>query len=280
MTFDRRRLMLGWSVVALALGAAACDSPTDPLTAPRPASRLVATGTMATATLDSAAVARDSTPVCSFTCTVWDSTPGVDTVVIRTPGGDSIRLREFGPQGQSKIVVGGDTFTLQVGVWDKGTTHGDFLGVLRKNGQVVGYWGHCSLVGGINAQWVETDPATGKKYVHWKNWATGGVDAGKTYHYIYDPQTNTLKIYYQGPGDTSGRLIYQGPPIGHATKIPSPVPAAGTWYTDESQYTSSGAAPGATAPGHAATTTPTTKTTSAGSTSVELASAEGMAAAA
>jgi hypothetical protein len=264
MLHQLRRLLLTAAALGLTMAAAACDSPTAPFEAPRPASRLVAIEAGTTATLDTATVApqvHDSTSICSFTCTVWDTDPGVDTITIRQPGGDSIRFRELGPQGQSKIGVGTDSFTLQVGIWDKGTPHGDFLGVLRKNGQIVGYWGHCSLEGGINAQWVETDPATGKKYVHWKNWATSGVDAGKTYHYIYDPQTNTQKIYYQGPGDTSGRLIYQGPPIQTAGKIPPPVPAAGTWYTGESQYTSSWATPGATAPGHAATTGTTTGTT-------------------
>ncbi len=70
-------------------------------------------------------------------------------------------------------------------------------------GEVEGVIGLCPPDGSVNNFYVDD-----QGFVHWENRKKGNEDAERPdLHYIYDPRTNTLKIY-----DKERGLIYTGPP--------------------------------------------------------------------
>jgi hypothetical protein len=156
------------------------------------------------------------------------------------------------------VTVGGNNFGVQIGL-----INGSFIGVIWKNGVFAGYWGYCLFPNAQN-YWYKTTDA-GKTYIHWENHEldSAGHDTGQQYHYIYDPQTNTLKVYHRDRNGNT-KLIYQGPPIQGHGKLPPPDPAGANPYTNENQWTTGVPVPATpagtttTAPG---TPTPGTTTT-------------------
>jgi hypothetical protein len=266
MLLDRRRLLMGWAVGVLGLGAAACESPTAPATGTRTGATewLIAAAPATGMTLDTLTIAKLDTT--RFKCVAGNDCPGVDTITVKLPGNDSLRLIELDSTSKQKVIVGTDTFVFQIGIWDRVPPNpGDFIGIIWKNGKFAGFWGHCSMEPADNWEYITRDPVTGKVEVHWFN--RRRTD-GKQYHYIYDPKTGKLKILYTPPGSTVETPIYDGPPIQHPRNIPPPIPAAGHGpWTGENQYDS-------TLPAS------TGSTRQLDNTAVELASAEGVAAAA
>jgi hypothetical protein len=252
MAGTRGRLLLGWAVVALGLGAAACDTPTMVRAPARPG----APGALVAIAVDTPAHVNMYSD--SFNRCVTTGCDGVGTTTITEPGGSTAPMRTLGDPAKKTITIGSDTYVFEVAIWDiVNSSHGDFMGIIRKNGTFVGYWGMCALDGGHNDWYTTTDPATGKKLIHWRNYGGIRADTGKVYHYIYDPATNLIKVYYKGPNETTGRLIYQGPPIKHVSNMPPPDPGPGhAPYTSESDYdttlatgTGSGGTTSGTSPG-------------------------------
>jgi hypothetical protein len=223
----------------LALAAflvAACETPTlaPPGAAPGdgPAALIgVANHSMALAPDSAVASAADTDTIWFPIDSVNTGDPWPDTIKVGLPAGDTISVRTLGDSGKVKVVVGADTFVYQIGVWENGSaSNGDFIGIIWKNGQFAGFWGHCSIK--WNDWYFSRDPATGRIYLHWKN--TSATTAW-TYHYILDPQTNVMKIYHRRP-DGSVVLVYRGAPIQKQGNLPPPDPPAGQGpWTSEAQ---------------------------------------------
>jgi len=259
----RRSRLLAWAVMVVSAGVAACDSA---VTAPTTTGRgLVSTET----TQQAAAVAdSDTTSLWTPSCDLTNHCTPTDSVTVAEPGGN-VKIGVFDSTTTAKVTVGGNTYKFQLGLTGVG---GSFIGILWKNGTFVGYWGYCLFPNAMNKTYKTTDPATGKVYIHWENHELDSAnhDTGQMYHYIYDPQTNTLKVYHQKNGTTT--LIYQGPPIQSKNKLPPPDPAPGAGpYTGEGQYTNPAPVPATptgttTATPTTGTATPTTGTSSTSST--------------
>jgi hypothetical protein len=249
----RRGIRMGW-LAAVALLLAACDSPTL-----APSAAVPAGGPARLAAVASTAAADTAVAPAADSDTIWFpigpvSTTGTwpDSFRLGLPGGDTITVRTLaGDSGEAKVVVGADTFVFQVGVWSNGSSsNGDFIGIIWKNGQFAGFWGHCSLHS--NDWYFTRDPATGKIYAHWKN--TLDPSTPWTYHYIYDPQRNVLKIYHRKP-DGSVVLVYLGPPVKKTTNLPPPDPPAGHGpWTSEAQIAAASTSATTTGGGGATTT--------------------------
>jgi hypothetical protein len=255
-------------LLASATLAACGDSPVASRYAD-PSRTLIPVADTATAAPTGAAVAdTDTSALWTPDCGLNNFCTPTDSVTVAEPGGN-FTIGTFNPTWSTTLTTGGNTYKYQMGLTGVG---GSFLGILWKNGAFAGYWGYCLFPNANNAQYKTTDPATGKEYIHWQNHELDSAnnDTGEMYHYIYDPQTNTLKVYHrQRNGSTS--LIYQGAPIKDHGKLPPPDPAPGTGpYTNESQYTSGRPVPPTPAapPTSGGTTTPgsTTPPTSGGTT--------------
>jgi hypothetical protein len=237
-------MLFGW-VAALSVLAAACDSPTLAPSA-RAGILINAPFSFDTALVRDTmvSVADSDTTDLWPDCTVDSSRcPGTDTIKIAQPNGDTVPVRVFGPGEQTTIVVGQDTFVFQLGILNEdNSTGGDLMGIVWKDGEFAGYFGHCVFGDGDNREYITTDPLTGKQYIHWENFHQDTTNT-EMYHYIYDPSTNTLKIYHRPNGGTAV-LIYQGPPIKdiHNTPPPDPQPGNGP-YTSESQFPGNSSTP-------------------------------------
>lgn len=246
----RRRWLFGWAVMLVSAGVAACDSA---VTAPTSTGR----GLVATEPATAVAVAdSDTTSLWTPSCDLTNHCTPTDSVRVTEPGGN-VTIGTFDSTTTATVTVGGNTYKFQLGLTGVG---GSFIGILWKNGAFVGYWGYCLFPNAMNSQYKTTDPATGKVYIHWENHELDSAnhDTGQMYHYIYDPQTNTLKVYHRKNGTTT--LIYQGPPIQSHNKLPPPDPAPGAGpYTGENQYTNPAPVP-PTPTGTATPTSPTTRT--------------------
>jgi hypothetical protein len=259
---SRRRLLLGWAVMLVSAGVAACDSPVAPRSV-RDGAALVA---LADTQAGAPAAAADSTSWFYEGCgTIYNTCPTTGTVTVAEPGGNAT-IGTFGPQWTQPVTVGTDNYGFQLGV-----IGGSFIGVIWKNGTFVGYWGYCLFPAAWN-DWYKTTDAAGKVLIHWVNHEldSKGNKTGQRYHYIYDPATNTLKVYHRDKNGTT-KLVYQGPPIKSHSKLPPPDPAAGAGpYTNENQWTTGVPVPPTpTAP---ATTTPSTTTPSTATPSTETSS--------
>jgi len=249
----RQRLLLGWAVVLVSAGVAACDSP---IVAPRSVgggAPLVATAdTQAAATADTSTTTTDL----YANCDINNSCPTTGTVTVAEPGGNAT-IGTFGPGYTSTVTVGGNNYGFQLGL-----INGSFIGIIWKNGAFAGYWGYCLFPNAMN-NWYKTTDANGKVTIHWENHEldSNRKDTGQMYHYIYDPSTNTLKVYHRDRNGNT-KLIYQGPPIKTHSKLPPPDPAGANPYTDESQWTT-----GVPVPAVPAGTTTSTGTTTTAPTS-------------
>jgi hypothetical protein len=261
----RRRFLLGWAVMLVSAGVAACDS--SPVAPSTEGSRALAATTTETVAADTAtqAGAADSTSWFYEGCgTIYNTCPTTDSVTVAEPGGN-VKIGTFGPQWTQPVTIGTDKYGFQLGV-----VGGSFIGVIWKNGTFVGYWGYCLFPRAWN-DWYKTTDATGKVLIHWVNHEldSKGNKTGQRYEYVYDPQTNTLKVYHRDKNGNT-KLVYQGPPIKTHSKLPPPDPAGADPYTNENQWTTgvpvpaTPTAPDTTTPG---TATPTTGTSSTGMSS-------------
>jgi hypothetical protein len=243
----RRRLLLGWAVMLVGAGVAACDSP---IVAPRS----VGGGAPLVATADTQAAApvADSVSDLYANCDINNSCPTTGTVTVTEPGGNAT-IGTFGPGYTSTVTVGGNNYGFQLGL-----INGSFIGIIWKNGAFAGYWGYCLFPNAMNNWYKTTDP-TGKVYIHWENHEldSNRKDTGQMYHYIYDPQTGTLKVYHRDRNGNT-KLIYQGPPIQGHGKLPPPDPAGANPYTNENQWTNGVPVPAV--PAGTTTTSPATPT--------------------
>jgi hypothetical protein len=261
------RVLLKWCVLALAAGAAACDSPTvtdAPYSVNVPAGSRVLTPV----TADTAVAVTDTADLFP-NCTVDSSRcPGTGTKTLTEPDGTPTKIRTLGDSAKTTITVGTSKFTFELAIRDNNSpTGGDFIGVIYKDGVFVGYFGYCVYLDGVNSQYTTTDGA-GNTYIHWEN-THADTTKKDMYHYIYDPKNNELKIYHK-KADGTTVLVYQGPPIKNAENIPPPDPAAGAGpYTGENQYApgsipTTGTSTGTT--GGTTTTSPTSPTPTTGTT--------------
>jgi len=258
---SRRRFLLGWAVMLVSAGVAACDSSIVAPYSTGGSRALVAVPVTEVAVADS-----DTTDLYA-NCDINNNCPTTGTVTVAEPGGNTT-IGTFGPGYTSTVTVGGNTYGFQLGL-----INGSFIGIIWKNGVFAGYWGYCLFPNAMNNWYKTTDPVTGKVYIHWENHEldSNRNDTGQMYHYIYDPQTNTLKVYHRKNGTT--KLIYQGPPIQGHGKLPPPDPAGANPYTNENQWTTGVPVPAvpqgtSTAPG---TATPGTETATAGTMSAATA---------
>lgn len=246
----RQRFLLGWAVMLVSAGVAACDS--SPV-APRSAG--AGAPMVATADTQAAAPADTSTTVTDLyaNCDINNSCPTTGTVTVAEPGGNTT-IGTFGPGYTSTVTVGGNNYGFQLGL-----INGSFIGIIWKNGAFVGYWGYCLFPNAMN-NWYKTTDATGKVTIHWENHEldSNRRDTGQMYHYIYDPATNTLKVYHRDRNGNT-KLIYQGAPIQSHGKLPPPDPAGANPYTNENQWTTGVPVP-AVPTGTASTATPTSET--------------------
>jgi|GEM_PF-2186232 len=253
---DGRRLMFGWAA-ALAVAVSACDAPTlSPVAAPAESIRLIAPATPTATTADTATRA-DLFPKCTVSSSRCE---GTDTIKIAQPGGDTVRVRTFDENSKNTMIFGGDTVVMQLGILDvNNATGGDFIYVIWRDGQFAGYFGHCAFVDGNNKEYITTD-STGKKLVHMEN-SHQDTTNNEVHHYVYDPATNKLKVYHRKNGETTERLIYDGPPIKNIANVPPKDPPAGQGpYTSEAQLSST------TGTGTTGTGTTGTGTTGTGTT--------------
>ncbi len=255
---DGRRLLFGWAA-ALAVAVSACDSPTvAPTAAPAESRRLIGheTTTTTTATADTATRA-ELFPKCTVSSSRCE---GTDTIKIAQPGGDTIKVRTFDANSKNTMIFGGDTVVMQLGILDvNNATGGDFIYIIWRDGVFSGYFGHCAFVDGNNKEYITTD-STGKKLVHMEN-SHQDTTNNEVHHYVYDPATNKLKVYHRKNGETTERLIYDGPPIKNISNVPPKDPPAGQGpYTSESQLSSTSGT-GSTGTGTTGTGTTGTGTT-------------------
>lgn len=226
MLENRRRMLFSW-VAALSIAAAACDSPTF---APRSADPAGPTRLVATTT--AVAAREDLFPNCTLTSSQCE---GTGSISITEPDGDKIPVRTSDNTTKRTLVVGQDTFVFQVGIHDvDNETGGNFLFIIWKNGQFVGYFGQCLWEDGDNKAYMVTE--NGKTYIHYENTHQPPSTSTEMWHYIYDPQTNTLKIFYRPNGGTAVE-VYRGPPIKNQENLRPPLPqnGAGPW-TSENQF--------------------------------------------
>jgi hypothetical protein len=261
----RRRFLLGWAVMLVSAGVAACDSPV----APRSMGGGPALVAMADTQAGAPAAAADSTTWFYEGCgTIYNNCPTTDSVTVAEPGGN-VKIGTFGPKWTQPVTIGGDNYGFQLGV-----KNGSFIGIIWKNGTFVGYWGYCLFPNAWN-DWYKTTDATGKVLIHWVNHEldSKGKKTGQRYEYVYDPATNTLKVYHRDKNGNT-KLVYQGPPIKSHGKLPPPDPAGADPYTNENQWTTGVPVPPTpagttTAP---ATTTPETATPATGTPSTTTSS--------
>jgi hypothetical protein len=259
---DGRRLLFGWTA-ALAVAVSACDSPTlERVTAPAESTRLIVLETTTTtATTADTATRADLFPKCTVSSSRCE---GTDTIKIAQPGGDTVRVRTFDENSKNTMIFGGDTVVMQLGILDvNNATGGDFIYIIWRDGQFAGYFGHCAFVDGNNKEYITTD-STGKKLVHMEN-SHQDTTNNEVHHYVYDPETNKLKVYHRKNGETTERLIYDGPPIKNIANVPPKDPPAGQGpYTSEAQFSSTS---GTGTTGTGTTGTGTTGTTGGTTTS-------------
>lgn len=248
--WSRRRYLLSWAMLVVSAGVAACDSPTAAPLSTGGGRALVAVAESASTV--AAADTADLFPGCSIN----NGCPTTGTVTVPETGGNST-IGTFGPQWTAPVTVGGANYGFQIGL-----VNGSFIGIIWKNGVFQGYWGYCLFPNAQNNWYQTTDPATGKTYLHWENHEldSNRNDTGQVYHYIYDPSTNTLKVYHRDRNGNT-KLIYQGPPIKDHGKLPPPDPAGANPYTNENQYTTGVPVPAVPAAPATGTTGPGTATT-------------------
>jgi hypothetical protein len=225
----RRKLLPGCATVLASAILAACgDSPVAPRHADPSRTLIVTMDTAA------AVAVADTSNLWTPDCNLDNFCTPTGSVTVPEPGGN-FTIGTFNSTWSATLTVGGNTYKYQMGLTGVG---GSFIGILWKNGTFAGYWGYCLFENAKNRQYKTTDPATGKVSIHWENHEldTAGNLTGEMYHYIYDPQTNTLKVYHRQRNGTTS-LIYQGAPIKNHGKLPPPDPAPGAGpYTNENQY--------------------------------------------
>lgn len=227
----KRTLLPVWAMLLAGALAACGDSPV----APRgPDARLTLVPSLDTA-VAVAVLDSDTSSLWTPNCSLTNNCQPTDSVTLPEPGGN-VTIGTFNPTWSATQTVGGNTYKYQMGLT---TVGGSFVAILWKNGAFAGYWGYCLFPNANNNQYKTTDPVSGNTYTHWENYElnSAGNPTGEMYHYIFDPQSGTLKVYHR-QRDGSTRLIYQGAPIKDHGKLPPPDPAAGAGpYTNENQYT-------------------------------------------